>query len=65
VKTHHSHLDGRRKQSQGDRKGRTEEGKWTVVGAGGGREYDVMWGRRKGVKPRGPAERMETSNLRW
>ena len=30
----------------------------------GRREPDVLLGEGKGLKPRGPAERMETGNLR-
>ena len=34
------------------------------VNWGGGREPDLVLGEGKGLKPQGPAEKMETGNLR-
>jgi hypothetical protein len=56
-----------KKQSQVGRERGTWEGKLMVDGAGGVRrrgEPDLVLGEGKGQKPWGPAERMETGNLR-
>jgi hypothetical protein len=58
VRTPQSHLGGRRKQSQVGREGET----WGKVGVGG--EPDLVLSEEKGLEYWGPAERMETGNLR-
>ena len=55
-------LLGREKKVSTRWKGGTWEGKWMRMGER--MEPDLLLGERKGLKPRGPAERMETGNLR-
>ena len=55
---------GREKKAITSGKGRgTWEGKWTGGGGVGRGEPDLLLGEGKGLKPQGPAERMETGNL--
>jgi hypothetical protein len=57
-----SHCGERRKQSQIGREGGTWEGKF--MGVGGRGNPDRVLGEGKGLKPWGPAERVEKGNLK-
>ena len=56
-----AHLGERRKHTSGER-GKDRGGKVDRIAGRG--EPDLVLGEGKGLKPRGQAERMETSNLR-
>jgi hypothetical protein len=62
VRMPHSHLGGRRKQSQDgeEREGPGKESRQRSASGG----HNLVFHEGKGLKLRGPAERMETGNLR-